>query len=89
MENLENIPDKFKSEVAFIGIFIKDEKRDTFLLALNSAGISIKIWGPRWHKSNHWEELKQIYQGSFLSGKDYQYAIRGSKICLGFISKGN
>ena len=88
-ENVVEIPEKFKSEVAFIGTWMRNEKRDEFLLALAKNGIPISIWGGRWEKSAYWNELKQFYKGGSLSGKDYVAAIQGAKICLGFLSKGN
>lgn len=89
IENISDISDKFKSEVAFIGAWMQNEKRDEFLLALAEKGIPISIWGGRWEKSIYWRQLKQYYRGDSLSGLEYVSAIQGSKICLGFLSKGN
>lgn len=86
---LEVIPIKFHSEVAFIGTWMRNEKRDVFLLKLINAGISVSIWGGRWQKSPYFELLKPYYKGPFLKGKDYVAAMQGAKICLGFLSKGN
>jgi hypothetical protein len=83
------ISDTLKSEVSFIGTWMKGEKRDVFLLKLASAGIPISIWGNRWDKSPYWEELKPYFKGGNLHGKEYVKAIQGSKICLGLLSKGN
>ena len=88
-ELLTDIPAKFRSEVAFIGTWMRNEKRDEFLLKLLNAGIPISIWGNRWQKSPYWQSLKAVYRGSSLSGRDYVAAIQGSKICLGLLSKGN
>ena len=87
--HLSDIPEQFKSEVAFIGTWMRHEKRDEFLLDLVKQGIPVSIWGNRWQKSPYWSELKQYYRGKALSGRDYVAAMQGSKICLGLLSKGN
>lgn len=86
------VPPAFKSEVAFIGTWMKDEGckgRDYFLLKLVEAGIPISIWGGRWYKSPCWSRLKSFWRGDALGGRDYVAAIQGAKISLGFLSKGN
>lgn len=88
-ERIADIPAEFRSEVAFIGTWMRNEKRDEFLLSLLDKGISVSIWGNRWQKSPHWQSLKALYRGNSLSGRDYVAAIQGSKICLGLLSKGN
>lgn len=85
----DEIPGRFKSEVSFIGTWMRNEGRDAFILALINAGIKVNIWGNRWQKSTLWNELKPYYQGGALSGADYVAAIQGAKICLGMLSKGN
>lgn len=84
-----DIPVKFRSEVAFIGTWMRHEKRDEFLLNLVEGGVPIKIWGDRWPKSPHWRTLQPYYQGPGLGGRDYVAAIQGAKVCLGLLSKGN
>lgn len=79
----------FKSEVVFLGTWMRHEKRDEFLLQLIDKGIPVSIWGNRWQKSRYWERLKPYYKGGSLSGRDYVAAIQGAKICLGLLSKGN
>ncbi len=88
-ESLEDIPSKFRSEVAFIGTWMRHEKRDEFIMTLIQQGIPVSIWGGRWPKSPHWNFLKPYYRGASLKGRDYVAAIQGSKICLGLLSKGN
>jgi hypothetical protein len=86
------IPQGFRSEVAFIGTWMKDEGpngRDYFLLKLVEAGVSISIWGGRWFKSPCWSKLQPFWRGDSLGGRDYVAAIQGAKIALGFLSKGN
>ena len=84
-----DIPKEFLSDVAFIGTWMRFEKRDEFLMKLITAGIKISIWGDRWEKSPYWHSLKKYYKGKSLSGREYVAAIQGAKICLGFLSKGN
>ncbi|MFD2284843.1 glycosyltransferase [Pedobacter petrophilus] len=88
-KNADEIPANFKSDVAFIGTWMRNENRDEFLKVLIDAGISVSIWGDRWPKSEHFELLKPFYHGPNLGGKDYIAAIQGAKICLGLLSKGN
>jgi spore maturation protein CgeB len=87
--NVSEIPEKFRSEVAFIGTWMRYEKRDEFLLELVRQGVPLSIWGDRWEKSPHFNKLKSHWQGSALKGRDYVAAIQGAKICLGLLSKGN
>ncbi|WP_133272253.1 CgeB family protein [Hymenobacter radiodurans] len=87
--NPTDIPTKFRSEVIFIGTWMRYEKRDEFLLQLLEQGIPLSIWGSRWQKSPYWAKLQIAYRGGSLSGRDYVAAIQGSKICLGLLSKGN
>jgi len=87
--NEKDIPEKFRSEVSFVGTNIPKEGRDEFLVKLIRKGIPIAIWGDRWQRSPYWKELQPFYRGSSLKGKEYTAAIQGSKICLGFLSKGN
>ena len=82
-------PAEYKSAVAFIGSWIRNEKRDEFILELIKQDIPVSIWGGRWPKSPYWKVLKKHYKGDSLSGKDYVAAIQGSSICLGLLSKGN
>ena len=88
-DSVDEIPTQFKSEVAFIGTWMRHEKRDEFLLELIKQGLLVIIWGGRWQKSSYWDELKKYYRGGSLGGRDYVAAIQGAKVCLGFLSKGN
>lgn len=87
--NIDDIPAQFRSEMAFIGTWMRGEKRDEFLLKLIQQGLPLSIWGDRWHKSPYFARLKPFYRGSSLGGRDYVAAIQGSKVCLGLLSKGN
>lgn len=88
----EAVPPAFRSDVAFIGTWMKGEGqsgRDYFLLKLIEAGIPISIWGNRWQKAPGWLKIKPYWRGEGLGGRDYVAAMQGAKICLGFLSKGN
>jgi spore maturation protein CgeB len=85
----EAIPSAFRSEVAFIGTWMRGEGRDHFLVKLLEAGIAVSIWGKRWEKSPLWSKIKAHRRGGSLGGRDYVAAMQGAKICLGFLSKGN
>lgn len=88
----EDIPQAFRSEVAFVGTWMSGEGtkgRDYFLLKLIEAGIHLSIWGIRWQKSPCWPKLKPFWRGGALGGREYVAAIQGAKISLGFLSKGN
>ncbi|RYX87651.1 glycosyltransferase family 1 protein [bacterium] len=87
--DISNIPNEFKSDVAFIGTWMRHENRDKFLFELKQQNIPISIWGDRWNKSKYWEDLKSSYRGGALAGREYVAAIQGAKICLGLLSKGN
>jgi glycosyl transferase family 1 len=87
--NVSDIPSRFRSDVAFIGTWMKNEHRDRFILTLIDNGINVNIWGGRWQKSPLWARLASHYKGQALAGRDYVAAIQGSKICLGLLSKGN
>lgn len=86
---LAEIPAPFRSEIAFIGTWMRHEKRDDFLLKLIQNGLPVAIWGDRWQKSPHWNALKDHYRGGALGGRDYVSAIQGAKLCIGMLSKGN
>ncbi|WP_247237851.1 glycosyltransferase [Telluribacter sp. SYSU D00476] len=88
-ESYEVIPAQFRSEVAFIGTWMRHEKRDKFLIELLRQGVPVSIWGSRWQKSPYWNLLKDNYRGGALGGRDYVAAIQGSKVCIGMLSKGN
>lgn len=88
-DDVTAIPPEFRSDVAFVGTWIRGEKRDQFLAALIGRGIQVAIWGDRWDKSPAWELLKPYWRGRSLSGREYVAAIQGAKVSLGMLSKGN
>jgi hypothetical protein len=87
--SVDDIPKEFMSEVAFIGTWMRSERRDEFILALLEQQIPVSVWGNRWEKSPHFARLKDHWKGGALSGRNYVAALQGAKICLGMISKGN
>jgi spore maturation protein CgeB len=80
---------KYVSDVAFIGTWMKNEDRDLFLLDLIRQGINVSIWGDNWYKSPYWSDIRPGFKGPALTGCNYVAAIRGAKICIGLLSKGN
>lgn len=83
------IPDKYKSDIVFIGTYFKNEKRDYYLYLMICSGLKVSIWGDKWYQSPYWKYLKDNYKGSALYGTDYNQVIAGSKIALCFLSEGN
>ena len=88
-DKVDDIPMAFRSEVAFVGTWIRGEGRDEFLLALIEHGLDIAIWGDRWQKSPGWHKLRAHWRGPALAGRDYVAALQGAKLALGFLSHGN
>ena len=88
-KTVDEIPKEFRSDVAFIGTWMRHEKRDEFLLELISQGVPVSIWGDRWNKSPHFATLGAYWRGNALRGREYVAAMQGAKICLGLLSKGN
>ncbi|MDO6739312.1 glycosyltransferase [Wenyingzhuangia sp. 2_MG-2023] len=88
-EKTNDIDAKFKSDIVFVGTWMKNEHRDEFLLKLIEGGLNISIWGGRWEKSPNWNIISKYHKGKHLEGRDYVAAIQGAKICLGMLSKGN
>ena len=88
-DSVEDIPEQFRSQIAFIGTCMPGENRDAFMLHLIEQQLPVSIWGGRWEKSPHWEKLKPYFRGSSLSGRDYVAAMQGAEICIGLLSKGN
>lgn len=88
-DKLEDIPAAFRSEVVFVGTWMRDEGRDDFLLKLIARGINVAIWGDRWQRSPGWSRLRAHWRGPALSGRDYVAALQGAKLALGFLSRGN
>jgi spore maturation protein CgeB len=89
MEKDEYLSANFKSEVSFIGTWMKYENREILLRKIHDTGIKLKIWGGRWEFCKDRELVRECWQGTSLSGRSYVHAICGAKVCLGLLSKGN
>lgn len=87
--NSELIPSLFESDVSFIGTWMRHENRHILLRALITAGFNIKIFGSRWNLCPDRDLVSLCWVKGFLADRDYAYAIAGSKVCLGLLSKGN
>ena len=83
------IPLSLRSEVAFIGTWMRNEQRDRFIIDLAAHGIPVSVWGGRWELSPLWPVLRTYHRGGALSGREYVAAIQGSKLCIGMLSSGN
>lgn len=79
----------YDNDIAFIGRRMKGEGRDLLMLALIEQGLKPAIWGDNWQSSPVWPALQAHWRGTSLSGQDYVDAIRGAKLCIGMLSKGN
>ena len=88
-EDANAIPLNFRSDVLFVGTWMRGENRDEFLLKLINHGVPVSFWGQRWEMSPLWPEIKAHYRGGALGGRDYVAAIQGAKISIGLLSKGN
>ena len=88
-DNINDIPSSFRSDIAFIGTWMRGENRDKFLIKLIESGLNVSIWGDRWQKSPHWDKLRIFWRGPALAGRDYVAALQGTKVALGFLSHGN
>ena len=88
-ESIEEIPAGFRSEVAFIGTWIPGERRDEFMLSLVKRGVPLSIWGDAWQRSPNWPQIKHVWRGQSIYGRNYVAAVQGSKLALGLLSKGN
>lgn len=78
---------RFASEVAFIGTWMPE--RGPFMVKLLEAGVPLRIYGPRWHKSPEQEALKGALSSQDANGRNYACAITGARISLALLSKGN
>lgn len=78
---------RFASEVAFVGTWMPE--RGPFLARLVEAGVPLKIFGPRWSKAPEYPVLEPHVVEGELDGEAYADAIRGAKIAIGLLSKGN
>lgn len=81
----ENVPDRLRSEVVFVG---HCQPHYAWLLKRVAAAVPLTIWGPGWprYAARHaW--ARDVVRGPGLYGSDYARAIGGAKIALGLLSK--
>lgn len=79
----------YDNDIVFIGRRMKGEGRDLFMLDLIRQGLKPAIWGDNWQSSDVWPALQPYWRGQSLSGQAYVDAIRGARLCIGMLSKGN
>lgn len=78
---------KWSSDVIFVGTWMPE--RGPFLVDLVDRGVPLSIYGDRWRKAPEWKNLQLAYRGPAVEGSDYVAAIKGAKIALGLLSRGN
>jgi spore maturation protein CgeB len=78
---------RWSTDVLFAGAWMPE--RGPFLDQLLRCGVPLSIYGDGWYKAAEWPSLRSVWRGPTLRGDDYVKAIRGAKICLGLLSKGN
>lgn len=85
----QDIPPSLRSDVAFVGTWMRGEHRDRFLAGLLDRGVPVSIWGARWEASPLWDRLRPHYRGGNLVDRDYVAVLQGAKLCIGMLSQGN
>lgn len=79
---------KYTSDVVFVGTAL--ENRSALVADLLDRGVPLSIFGDRWERTPEWPKIKKAWRGPGTKTDDeYAAAILGSKIALGFLSKGN
>jgi spore maturation protein CgeB len=79
---------ELKSEVLFVGTWMPE--RGPLLAKLIELGVPLSIYGLRWQKAPEWDRLRQAWRAPGLyTDEDYAAAIRGAKVNIGLLSKGN
>lgn len=86
------IPEKFKCDVVFAGHYENDGRLE-YIKELCSRNISFNLYGGGWSKilkkNKLFNKINNYSQVKPAIGKNYRYAICGSKIALCFFSKTN
>lgn len=83
------IPDHFKSDVSFVGTWMRHENRHILMRKLVDANINLKIFGPRWEKCGDDRIIRKCWKSAFVGNRDYVYALAGAKCSIGLLSQGN
>ncbi len=78
-----DVPKKF--DVIFIGHY-ENDGRDEWIKYLLEQGISLKLYGPEWHRSNSFNYFTKKMGPIAALGKDYNKVINEAKIALVFLS---
>jgi len=78
---------RWDNDVVFVGAWMPE--RGPFLAELVQRGLPLAIYGDPWRKAREWPMLRAVWRGPTIRGDDYVKAIRGAKVCLGLLSKGN
>jgi len=91
-EEITNIPEKYKCDVVFAGHY-EDDQRLEFLEEIVKNNIKLNLFGGGWNKvikkSKLFNKINNKLPIEPAIGKNYRYAICGSKIALCFFSKIN
>jgi spore maturation protein CgeB len=75
--------DMYACDVVFIGTY--GVGRERFLAPLARSGVDLAIWGNNWQRCRD-PELRRLWKGRGLNGRDYSVALCCSKIGLGLLS---
>ncbi len=78
---------RWGSDVLFLGTWMPE--RGPFLAELVRRGVPLSIRGDGWEKAPEWPTLRAAWRGPAVYDAAYVKAIRGAKVCLGLLSKGN
>lgn len=75
------------SEVVFVGSWMPE--RGPLMVRLLELGVPLTIRGDHWQYAPELEKLRPVIRGAAVYGQDYVKAIRGARIALGLLSRGN
>jgi len=73
--------------VVFVGTWMPG--RGEVMVSLARKGLPLVIHGNDWPRAPEWPALRRCWAGPSIYGADYVRAIRGARIALGLLSKGN
>lgn len=77
------------SDIAFIGTYIRGEKREVWLEKLCQLGYNLKIYGSRWEKcKNRCLKNRKIINGPKY-GRDFSEVVNSTKIVINFLREHN